>query len=50
MDSLPTSVADDEDLNPAKKQAIDKESQPTDILCKERELAMVSIGNTSCIL
>jgi len=40
VDSIPTSVAD-EDSNPAKKQAVDKENQPTDLLCKQRKLSMV---------
>ncbi|XP_020220772.1 DNA polymerase alpha subunit B [Cajanus cajan] len=40
VDSIPTSIAD-ENLNPAKKQAIDKENQPTDLLSKERELSMI---------
>ncbi|TKY47740.1 DNA polymerase alpha subunit B [Spatholobus suberectus] len=40
VDSIPISVAD-ENLNPAKKQAIDKENQPTDLLCKQRELSMI---------
>ncbi|QHO47201.1 putative LRR receptor-like serine/threonine-protein kinase [Arachis hypogaea] len=37
---LPTSVADDKDLNPAKKLAIDK-SQPIDITSKKTELSMI---------
>lgn len=41
VDSMPTSVANDEDLNPAKRQAMDKENQPTDLLCKQRELSMI---------
>ncbi|RZB73294.1 DNA polymerase alpha subunit B isoform D [Glycine soja] len=40
VDSIPTSVAD-EDSNPAKKQAVDKENQPTDLLCKQRKLSMI---------
>ncbi|KAJ1410604.1 DNA-polymerase alpha/epsilon, subunit B [Sesbania bispinosa] len=40
VDSIPISVAD-KDLNPAKKQAIDKENQPTDLLCEQRELSMI---------
>ncbi|KAL1336467.1 hypothetical protein AAHE18_10G065200 [Arachis hypogaea] len=41
VDSIPpTSVADDKDLNPAKKLAIDK-SQPIDITSKKTELSMV---------
>ncbi|ESW35722.1 hypothetical protein PHAVU_001G259300 [Phaseolus vulgaris] len=40
VDSIPTSVAD-ENLNPPKKQAIDKENQSTDTLCKQRELSMI---------
>lgn len=42
VDSIPISVAD-ENLNPLKKQAIDKENQSTDTLCKQRELSMVRI-------
>ncbi|RYR05379.1 hypothetical protein Ahy_B06g085243 [Arachis hypogaea] len=42
VDSIPpTSVADDKDLNPAKKLAIDK-SQPIDITSKKIELSMVA--------
>ncbi|XLR00229.1 hypothetical protein S83_066427, partial [Arachis hypogaea] len=42
VDSIPpTSVADDKDLNPAKKLAIDK-SQPIDITSKKTELPMAS--------
>ncbi|XP_061338738.1 uncharacterized protein LOC133285511 [Gastrolobium bilobum] len=40
VDSIPTSVAE-EDLNPAKKQAIDRENQPTDLLSKQRDLSMI---------
>ncbi|KAG4934709.1 hypothetical protein JHK85_049628 [Glycine max] len=40
VDSIPTYIAN-EDSNPAKKQAVDKENQPTDLLCKERELSMI---------
>ncbi|KAK7306232.1 hypothetical protein VNO77_44158 [Canavalia gladiata] len=40
VDSIPTSIAD-EALNPAKKQAIDKENQSIDLLCKPRELSMI---------
>ncbi|XLR27124.1 hypothetical protein S83_055024, partial [Arachis hypogaea] len=41
VDSIPpTSVADDKDLNPAKKLAIDK-SQPIDITSKKTELSMI---------
>ncbi|KAK7387567.1 hypothetical protein VNO78_28462 [Psophocarpus tetragonolobus] len=40
VDSIPTFVAD-ENLNPAKKQAVDKENQLTDLLCKQRELSMI---------
>jgi len=36
------SVAD-ENLNPLKKQAIDKENQSTDTISKQRELSMVCI-------
>ncbi|XP_057431377.1 uncharacterized protein LOC130724206 [Lotus japonicus] len=39
-DSIPTSVAD-EDLNPPKKRAIDKENQPTDLFSKPRALSMI---------
>lgn len=40
VDYIPTSVAK-EDLNPSKKQAIDKENQPTELLCNQRELSMI---------
>ncbi|XP_050879262.1 uncharacterized protein LOC127083078 [Lathyrus oleraceus] len=40
VDSIPTSVAM-EDLNPSKKQAIDKENQPTELLSNQRELSMI---------
>ncbi|CAL0308757.1 unnamed protein product [Lupinus luteus] len=41
VDSIPTSGADDEDLKSAKRQAIDKENQPTGLVCKQRELSMI---------
>ncbi|CAJ2668014.1 unnamed protein product [Trifolium pratense] len=40
VDYIPTSVAN-EDLNPSKKQAMDKENQPTELLCNQRELSMI---------
>ncbi|XP_027334193.1 DNA polymerase alpha subunit B [Abrus precatorius] len=40
VDSIPFAIAD-EDLNPAKKQAIGKENQSTDLFCKQRELSMI---------
>ncbi|XLR35301.1 hypothetical protein S83_063201, partial [Arachis hypogaea] len=43
VDSIPpTSIADDKDLNPAKKLAIDK-SQPIDITSKRIELSMAYV-------
>lgn len=44
VDSIPSSVVDNENLNPAKKQAFDKENQPTDLPSKQRELSMVCMS------
>ncbi|XP_073224975.1 uncharacterized protein [Cicer arietinum] len=40
VDCVPTPVAN-EDFNPSKKLAIDKENPPTDLLCNQRELSMI---------
>ena len=41
VDSIASSPSDSENLNPAKKQAFDKENPSTDRPCKQRELSMV---------
>ncbi|KAK7280899.1 hypothetical protein RIF29_08461 [Crotalaria pallida] len=41
VDSIPSSVSEDEDLNPAKRQATGEDNQPTNLLCKQRELSMI---------
>ncbi|KOM39754.1 hypothetical protein LR48_Vigan03g313600 [Vigna angularis] len=41
VDSIPIISVADENLNPLKKQAIDKESQSTDTIYKQRELSMI---------
>ncbi|KAI4343365.1 hypothetical protein L6164_010722 [Bauhinia variegata] len=41
VDSLPSSIVDDENLNPAKKLALDRENHPTNLSCAERELSMI---------
>ncbi|KAF7839819.1 DNA polymerase alpha subunit B [Senna tora] len=41
VDSVPSTVVDNENLNPAKKPAFDKDNQTTDLPCKQRELSMI---------
>ena len=41
VDSMPFSDVNDGNLNPAKKQAFDKENRPSDLSCTGRELSMV---------
>ncbi|XP_028771323.1 DNA polymerase alpha subunit B isoform X2 [Neltuma alba] len=41
VDSIVASLGDSENLNPAKRQAFDKENHLTDLPCKQRELSMV---------